>query len=649
MSAMPFDQAGVDADDVLLFDELWDDSLFRVLKKNRGWTEEYLAEINDPSHDELQNVDAMIAELRRLRTSNECIVVLPDFDMDGIASGVIAWAGLSELGFNVQLYVPDYRRGHDITPESISDLKGRHPDVEAIITTDAGINSRAGLAEARRLGIRTLVTDHHVELAPGCNADVAVNPARIGEMYVHPGICGAHVVHQVLTAYAGRFAQHKVTSINLLRLFAGIGTVSDVMPLLYENRQMVRDSLSVARLLYVSIPPDDVRTYDIEDSILMTLLRMHDHHPAFTGAFEGFALLMKAFRQHRKPMLDASGRSVLDWRGRSRQTPGQLLDVSDLNEDFYGFHLAPAFNAVRRIEGDMADAFGVFTADSAERKYAHATAILDGNEHRKVLSAKYLGQLWMEVKSADPGKQPLRQSGVYFTDAPVGMLGLLAASVMSRTGRPTVVVRRPAGPGAPISGSVRSPAWFPVISTLTPLGHTVVGHEHACGVHVADLNALVQFAVHLLQQTQLLSARSKLSGDLDRAATADLILGPTADAHADLVSVDAVKELADDIRALAPYGHGFERAAIEFVVNVAQCGISTLGASNQHLRLVLPIGLKVLWWNAAKHLPILGELAKRSDPGGNLLRMRVTLGTNVFRGEETVHAVVDSIVGHADG
>lgn len=649
MSAMPFDQAGVDADDVLLFDELWDDSLFRVLKKNRGWTEEYLAEINDPSHDELQNVDAMIAELRRLRTSNECIVVLPDFDMDGIASGVIAWAGLSELGFNVQLYIPDYGRGHDITPETVRELRDQHPTVAAIITTDAGINSRAGLTEARRLGVRTLVTDHHVELAPGCNADVAVNPARIGETYAHPGICGAHVVHQVLTAYAGRFAQHKVTSISLLRLFAGIGTVSDVMPLLHENRRMVRDSLSLARLLYVSIPPDDVRTYDIEDSILMTLLRMHDHHPAFIGAFEGFALLMKAFREHRKPMLDASGQPVLDWRGRPRLTPGQLLVMSDLNEDFFGFQLAPAFNAVRRIEGDMADAFGVFTADTADRKYAHATALLDGNERRKVLSAKYLGQLWMEVETADRGKQPLHQSGVYFTDAPSGMLGLLASSVMSRTGRPTVVVRRPAGPAAPISGSVRSPDWFPVISTLTPLGHSVVGHENACGVHTADLSGLVQFAVHLHQQMQNLHPRATHSGELDRSATADLVLGATTDAHADLVSVDALKELAHDIRALAPYGPGFERPSVELVVNLSQCGMSTLGASSQHLRLVLPIGLKVLWWNAAKHLAILRENARRPIPGGNILRMRVTLGTNVFRGEETVHAVVDSIVGHADG
>lgn len=412
---------------------------------------------------------------------------------------------------------------------------------------------------------------------------------------------------------------------------------------------MVRDALSLARLLYVSIPPDDVRTYDIEDSILMTLLRMHDHHPAFIGAFEGFALLMKAFREHRKPMLDASGQPVLDWRGRPRLTPGQLLVMSDLNEDFFGFHLAPAFNAVRRIEGDMADAFGVFTADTPERKYAHATAILDGNERRKVMSTKYLGQLWLEVETADLGKQPLHQSGVYFTDAPSGMLGLLASSVMSRTGRPTVVVRRPSGPAVPIGGSMRSPAWFPVISTLVPLGHTVVGHEHACGVRTDDLNGLVQLAVNLHQQTQILQSRATHSGELDRPGTADLILGPSADAHADLVSVDALKELADDIRALAPYGPGFERPAIDLVVNLSQCGLSTLGASSQHLRLVLPIGLKVLWWNAARHLPILREYAKRPFPGDNLLRMRVTLGTNVFRGEETVHAVVDGIVGHADG
>ncbi|WP_344730648.1 DHH family phosphoesterase [Microbacterium oryzae] len=649
MSIPAFPDNSVDADfggDILTLDEFFDDSLFRLLKDNRGWTEEYLDEINDATHEELQNVGLMVEELRRMQKAGEQIVVVPDFDMDGVTSGVIAWAGLSELGFDVQLHVPDYRRGHDITPETIQDVRIQFPHAAAIITTDAGINSHAGLAEARKLGLHTLVTDHHVELAPGCNADIAVNPARIGETYAHPGICGAHVIHQVLTAYAGRYAQHKVTAIGLLRLFAGIGTVSDVMPLLYENRRMVRDAISIARLLYVPIPPDDVREYNVEDSILMILLRNHDHSPEFVGAFEGFALLMQAFREHRRPMLDANGDPILDWRGQPRLTPGKLLTSAELTEDFFGFQLAPAFNAVRRIEGDMADAFGVFTAATAEEKYAHATALLDGNEQRKELSAQYLRRLWAEVDGNDHVAQPLQAYGVYFTDAPVGMLGLLAASVTSSTGRPTVVARRPADPSGPVSGSARSPQWFPVISTLTPLGYTAIGHEHACGVHAADRNELLRLAVDMRDAAEALNRRAVASGELEHANQADLILGPTPDAHAGLVSVDALKDLADDIRALAPFGHGFERPVIELIVDLTKCGISTLGASDQHLRLVLPIGLKVLWWNAAHHLLVLRSLAKSNIPGGSLLRLRVTLGTSKFRGEESVQAVVDRAVGN---
>ena len=642
MTAMPFDRA--DADDVLLLEDFWDDDLFKLLKQNRGWSEEYLDEINDPAHEELQNVEQMLEELRRIQKAREQIVVVPDFDMDGITSGVIAYAGLNELGFDAHLYVPDYRRGHDITPETIQDIRAQFPTAAAIITTDAGINSRDGIAEARRLGLRTLITDHHVELAPGCNADVAVNPARIGESYAHPGICGAHVIHQVLTAYAGRFAQDKVTAIGLLRLFAGIGTVSDVMPLLYENRRMVRDSLSIARLLYVPIPPDDVREYNVEDSILMILLRNHDHHPAFVDAFEGFALLMKAFREHRRPMLDANGNAVLDWRGQPRLVSGRLLTNSELNEDFYGYSLAPAFNAVRRIEGDMRDAFGVFMAATAEEKYAHATRILDGNERRKELSAHYLHQLWTEVESGDRSRQLLHHTGLYYTDAPAGMLGLMAAAVMARTGRPTIVARRPEGPDAPISGSARSPEWFPIISTLTPLGHTAVGHEHACGIHAPNTVEMVRLASDMHHEAQVLNARAVASGALERAGTADLILGPSPDAHAGLVSVDAIKDLADDIRTLAPFGHGFERPVIEFVVDLAQCAISTLGASDQHLRLVLPIGLRVLWWNAASHLLVLRQIAQSAVPGGSLLRLRVTLGVKRFRGEQNVQAVVDRVI-----
>lgn len=615
-----------------------DTSLFALLREKRGWSDDYLMSINDPSHDELHDVERMAAELHRVRAAGEQIVVLPDFDMDGITSGVLGWAGLAELGFDVRLYIPDYKRGHDISIEAVRELRAQFPDATTLLTCDGGINSNPGVQEAKNLGFTVLVTDHHMELPPGSVADIAVNPVRITETYAHPGICGAYVLHQVLTAYAERYQPDKAGEISLLKLFAGIGTVSDVMPLFFENRQMVRDSLSIARLLYVSIPPEDkVTEYDIENSILMRLLRSKPHHPAFVSVFEGFALMMQAFKEHVQPQLDEDGNEMVDAWGNTLYKSGKLRMLSELTEEFYAFYMAPAFNAIRRIGSPMFPGFGVFVAPTKDEKWQHATSIIDGNELRKKLSAEYVEALWTE-------DQPLAEKGVYFTDAPTGMLGLIAGSVMQDTGRPTVVVRRVANPDEPVGGSARSPFWFPIISTMTPHGFTAVGHENACGVRATSAEELYRFADVLQAEAESIHAGLVESGELSSSQGADLILGPDTDCDASLTGVDELMDLTLGIESLAPFGHGFARPEIELVVDLSACSLATLGADKSHLRIVLPIGMKVLWWNAADRLPDLRDLAESPIPGESTVRMRVTLSINVFRGIESVQAVVDRII-----
>lgn len=622
--------------------EFQDTSLFTILRRNRGWTPEFLEDINDPTHDRLQNTDELIAELHRIRLAGEQIVILPDFDMDGITSGVLGWAGLNELGFDAQLYIPDYRRGHDISPETVEELRAQYPNARAIITCDGGINSNEGIDTARRLGLITLVTDHHMELPPGSTADVAVNPMRIGETYSHPGICGAHVLYQVIAAYTERYQPAYMRKISLLKLFAGIGTVSDVMPLLFENRQMVRDSLSIARLLYVPIPADDLVTeYDIENSILMMLLRDRGYHPAFVSAFEGFALMMKAFRDHRQPLLDEDGEPVLDFEGNPTLKPGKLRGLNELNEEFYGFYLAPAFNAIRRVGGSMHDAFGVFTAPSAEQKYQHAKQVIDNNELRKELTVEYAARIEEE-------DQPLAQFGVFFTSAPVGMLGLIASELMNESGRPTIVVRRPEATDAPVGGSARSPFWFPVISTMTALGFTAVGHENACGVRMADVDELFRFAVELDGAADALYAQALLNGELEAHDRVDLVLGAEPDCEGPLDDIEQLMDLTKAIDMIAPFGHGFPRPEVEIAVNLAQCSIRTIGHDDSHLSIVLPIGMKVLWWNAADRLLDLRERAASPIPGESLVRFRVQLSVNLFRGFESVQATVERMIEPSD-
>ncbi len=72
--------------------------------------------------------------------------------------------------------------------------------------------------------------------------------------------------------------------------------------------------------------------------------------------------------------------------------------------------------------------------------------------------------------------------------------------------------------------------------------------------------------------------------------------------------------------------------------------MKTQGNSDQHLRIVTPIGMKVLWWNAADRLGELQDLAASPIPGESNVRFRVTLSINSFRGFESVQAVVDRMI-----
>jgi len=616
-------------------------SLFGLLRESLGWTDEYIAEINDPYYPELKDIGLMVDALHEIRSSGRRIVVLPDFDMDGVTSGVLGYAGLAELGFNVGLYVPDYRRGHDIQPEAVDELVAQFPGVSAVITCDGGVNSHAGIGRGKQLGLTMLVTDHHMQLDHGSPADVIVNPMRIDENYPHPGICGAFVLWQVLAAYARRYAPHKSRDIDLLKLFAGIGTVSDVMPLLYENRQLVRDSLAIARMLYVPLPAADLATpYEVETSMLMSLLLSRQHSTPFLGAFEGFALALRAFREHGPlvPVLDEDGDQVVGDDGEPvfERRPGKLRSVSSLNEEFYAFYLSPAFNAIRRVGGSMADAFGVFTAPTPEAKFEHAKAVLDCNELRKAWTEAYMEELLAAPQPYAPW--------VWSTEAPTGMMGLLASRLMSETGMPVVVVGASDDPSARRGGSARAPMWFQVITTMTAAGFTAGGHEQACGVRMRDEADVAAFAAALRDAANAVLEAKRLDGSLDEAGAPALRLGPSPDCDAPMDDPGELLDMGLTLEDARPFGHAFPVPEFELVLNLASCRVDVIGSDRSHLRLVTQAGLKILWWGAAEHADELRDRAASPVPGEAVIRVRAKLSINSFQGMESPQFTVERLV-----
>ena len=600
--------------------------LFDTMCERLGWTPDFLNAINDPSHDQLRDIHTMTAALEEARQLGKVITIAPDFDMDGITSGILGYAGLSELGFTVNLHMPDYHRGHDLTPQDIVEIKTAYPDTSVLLTCDGGINSASGLRAAAGLGWQTLVTDHHQELAPGCVADIYVNPCRIDETYALRGICGAHVLYQVLLAYTQRYQPAKEFSIRWLQLFAGIGTVSDVMPLVRENRTLVHDSLSIARLLWTPTPVDvmtrlpDPGLINVDTTIMMQLLHSEDeHHPAFVAAFEGFALVVKAFVQ-----------------------AGKLRDRADLDEGFYGFYLAPAMNSPRRIGTSVAECFKVFMPGDRDTRLTVMSWIVKNNEVRKQLISVHHEQL--ELRS-----QPFAPY-VWFSAAPAGMLGLLASRIMQTTMLPTVVLRAPdvVDQYASTSGSARAPGWFDVIDALEPLaGLSAIGHAQACGVrvnpaetgtHTMALAARLATQLESLTQAALLNDLAVDPSNLPAALT----IGHAPDADASLLEVDALLELVERIEAMRPFGHDFQEPLIDVVLEPQRCQVRRMGSDGQHLRLTTPEGLACLWWNVGPELAqkLTEVVTTPSSSDAPLLRLTSHLRINQWQGVTRLQAIV---------
>lgn len=611
-------------------------SLFQTLKQKLGLDAATLESINDPNFDELQNLGLMADTLEQLRKNALKIVVLPDFDMDGVSAGITAYAGLSEMGFNTELFVPSYLAGHDISPAIIDNLFARHPGASAIITCDGGTNSVRGMQRAQELGLTTLITDHHLQVAPNPYISVIVNPLALGETYSHPGISGSFVTWQVLYYYAQTYQPNKVRDIKLLKLFAGLGNVSDVMPILYENRQTVKDSIAIAKMLYVPLLPEDSATeYLIDNSVLLSLLKSKPHHKAYLDAFEGFATVLQVFREYggTEPILDHNGDPRIDDDGTPivKELSGKLRLTSDITEELYGFYITPAFNAIRRIEGDIEHAFGIFTADTQEEKLAHAKQIIDYNEFRKVEVERHME----ELTDFDQPWAPW----VWVTDAPGGMKGLIAAKLMEAQGTPVAVISLQEDPLTPNSGSARAPNWFNIVTLMQGPFFSAIGHEQACGVFMNNETAITLFRDRLEEKSQEIIDDLIANGE-DVEATPVLKLGVGDDVDDNLKNPDEIAALAEGLSTLRPFGKDFENPTLELNLDLTSIHLTTLGEDKTHIKITTQSGLKILGWSMADQIPLLDKKKKSTEAKDHLVKIPVTLSENIFRGEVTPQFII---------
>ena len=181
-------------------------------------------------------VELILAHVR----GGQRITVHGDYDVDGICSTAVLVRALRRLGGDVDSYLPDRASdGYGLNAHTVRRLAAR--GTRLLVTVDCAITAVQEVAAATELGMRVLVTDHHAPRADGVlPAATIVHPALCG--YPCPELCATAVAYklaQALFLATGREADELREDLDLV----GLATVADVVPLVGENRTLVRRGL----------------------------------------------------------------------------------------------------------------------------------------------------------------------------------------------------------------------------------------------------------------------------------------------------------------------------------------------------------------------------------------------------------------------
>lgn len=182
----------------------------------------------------------------------ERLLIVADYDADGATACAVGVRALRAMGAQVEYLVPNrFEHGYGLTPEIVDEAAKCSPAM--LVTVDNGIGAVEGIARANQLGMRVLVTDHHLPGPRLPEAACIVNPNQAGCGFPSKNLAGVGVVFYVMLALRaelrarGAFASRSEPKLAELLDLVALGTVADVVKLDANNRILVSQGLARIR------------------------------------------------------------------------------------------------------------------------------------------------------------------------------------------------------------------------------------------------------------------------------------------------------------------------------------------------------------------------------------------------------------------
>ena len=184
-------------------------------------------------------VDRIDVALKR----HEKVCIYGDYDVDGITSITIMYKFLTKLGIDIMYYLPDRLvEGYVINNNALDEIKSQ--GVSLIITVDCGITAIEEIEYAKKIGLDVCITDHHECTENLPDAYAIINPKRKDDNSKFKMLAGVGVAFKCLMAIAEKYNLAKEEYLKYLDIVS-IGTISDIVPLVGENRIISKYGLKI--------------------------------------------------------------------------------------------------------------------------------------------------------------------------------------------------------------------------------------------------------------------------------------------------------------------------------------------------------------------------------------------------------------------
>jgi single-stranded-DNA-specific exonuclease len=371
-------------------------------------------------------VDTILKAIR----SKKQIVIYGDYDCDGMTASAILLRCIGKLGGSVSYFVPNrLDDGYGLNSEQIRKLVAT--GAQLIVTVDCGVASVKEALVAQEVGVELVITDHHL---PGVELPIAaaiVHPGLPGGGYPFAGLCGAGVAFKLAWALCQEHSQSEKLPEPLremlfsLMSLAAIGTVADVVPLVDENRILVRHGLK--------------------------LLKTH--------APLGLKFLMRFLKVNEK---------------------------TEYSSENIGFGIGPRLNAAGRL-GQARLGVELLTCEDPDRCEKLADYIENLNKERDKLERSIVlaanKQLQDQFDPIHESAIVLADPGWH-----QGVIGIVAGRIAEKHNRPTIILRNDPLSSPHATGSARSVPGFNLYDALAACHQHLIGfggHAAAAGLTIS--------------------------------------------------------------------------------------------------------------------------------------------------------------------